>query len=1394
MKIYSQLLILSITLFIFTIIQVDAQKWHQIEEESITNKRSNLTREIIPAKYKTYSIDIKSLRSTLERSPSRFKNEGSTTIILDMPLADGTFKQFSITRSDVFHPELAARYPLIKSFTGTNIEDPTSILKLSISHRGINGMILSDSQPTVYIDRYAKEMDDTYIVYYKNDFSKHLQDGEGHCTVETPNDNFQGIADQAKYGDCQLRQYRLALACTGEYATFHGGNKPDVLAAFNASLTRLNGIYEREFTITMQLIANTDELIYLNSTTDPYTNDDGGTMLGENQANIDDVIGFNNYDIGHVYSTGGGGIASLRSPCTTRKARGVTGLGSPIGDPFWVDYVAHEMGHQFGGNHTQNNDCNRNQSTAMEPGSASTIMGYAGICEPNVQNNSDDYFHSISIQEVANFVVGGNGDCAEIIPIDNSAPELAPLFGNALVLPISTPFELIAVATDAENDAITYCWEQQDNETANMPPESTSTGGPAFRSYNPTTSPSRFFPRMSSILLGNNGNTWETLPSVSRTMNFNVTVRDNHALGGCTEDDNLSISFTNEAGPFSVTSQNASTTWNAGSAETISWDVANTDQSPVSCAEVNIFLSLDGGDNFDILIAENTENDGTHEVQVPFQFSDQCRLMIKCASSIFLDINDSDFSIIAPFSAIITPESILACKTETAVYTIDYTEFAEDIEVTFSIEGLPIGAIADFSTNPVTEDGMIDLTISGLENVIAGEYPMTVTFMSPELAFNQEITLIVSLQSAPNIEYLSPLDAETNVSAFPTLTWQDDPTINQYEVQLSENPSFDNILISQMTNKPSTSGLSLESQTIYYWRVRVVSDCFESDWNKVQSFQTAGLTCFNQTIIANIEIPATSGNITSSAIVTSTNFVDLVEMSIKIDHTWVGDLLATLESPSGTVDTLFDRPGVPQSNFGCGNDNIDIQLSDFATNTADDLENTCEPGNLAISGSFQPINPFSAFNGENMLGVWTLTITDSFDDDSGELVEWSLSTCSSALISSAIIINNNDHVLLNENEKVITTDLLLVENNDPENVLFVLRTPTQNGNLQKFNPTSGIFENMELGSIFTQNDVDQGNINFVVTNLDEISDSFMFDVVDDQGRYAANQIFNISYVFEGLSVAASITNTISCFEDNDGEITASGNGGIAPLMYSNDGENFTANPVFSNLVSGTYTITVRDNNGDETSTNPIIITEPPLLELTAGFNENQLTIEAFGGTGSYSYSIDGINYSDENVYTLSDGSQYNIGVKDENDCTIITGTFIHYFISAATFSTSNVSCNGLSDGSLTVVSVVGGLSPYTYTIDGIVNGTGIFEVLSAGTFELLISDSFGNEFVQSVTITEPDLLELFTTVNQDTVFVQGQGGVPPYLFSLNGAIFLIDSFLIGQVGEIYTVYIIDQNG
>ena len=621
-----------------------------------TVSKTKVFRNTVPQEFKLFTLNPVELNSLLATAPQRFTT--SSNAIIEFPTNNGEIQKFRVYEASVLDALLQAQYPNIRSYTAQGIDDPSAIARFSYSDSGLNVMISSANYGTIYIDPYTKDLNQ-YISYATNSLPEDSRSFE--CLVQ---DTLQDevVLSPLNADDGKLRTYRLALACTGEYAQYHLNNqgipssatdevkKAAVLTAMNTAMTRINGVFEKEVALTMVIIANNTEIIFLNAGSDPYTNNNGGAMLGQNQSTINSIIGTANYDIGHVFSTGGGGIASLGSVCGSSKAQGVTGLPQPIGDDFYINYVAHEMGHQFRANHTQNNSCNRNNATSMEPGSASTIMGYAGICSPNVQSDSDAYFHAISIQEMWGFISILGGSSCPVETDTGNAPPTADA-GPNYTIPRTTPFILKGIATDPDTeDVLSHNWEQMDQQIGTMPPQNTSAFGPMFRSENSLISPNRYMPKLSTVLNGQTQTTWEVVPSVSRTMKFRYTVRDNVAGGSSSASDDTVITVDGDSGPFVVTSQNASTTWSPQSNETITWDVAGTDVAPVDSPNVDILFSTNGGQTYDVVIAEDIPNNGSAEISAPNLNTTSGRFMIISSNNIFYDIN----------GGVITIEGVLA--------------------------------------------------------------------------------------------------------------------------------------------------------------------------------------------------------------------------------------------------------------------------------------------------------------------------------------------------------------------------------------------------------------------------------------------------------------------------------------------------------------------------------------------------------------------------------------------------------------------------------------------------------------------------------------------------------------------------------------------------------------
>ena len=735
-------------------------------------------RFIIPEKYRTSEMNLQAMKNFLWSLPAE-QNVFSRNMspVLELPMPDGKMAKFHVWESFVMEPGLASRFSEMKTFAGQGIDDPYATVRLDFNpYFGFHAQILSPNG-RVFIDPYARFDVNNYISYYTRDYLK-----TDNFICETPDKpNSPEIITAGPCRGTQLYTYRLALACTGEYAVAVAGPAPTVPAVAAAMLTSVNrvvGVYESEVAVRMVLVANNNLLIYLDGTTDPYTNSNGGTMLGQNQVNIDAVIGSANYDIGHVFSTGGGGVAFLSCVCGPNKARGVTGSGSPVGDAFDIDYVAHEMGHQFGGNHTFNSSTsscgggNRNGSTAYEVGSGTTIQAYAGICAAdNTQPNSDPFFHTVSFDEISNFLESG-GACKVATATGNILPVITAMNNNGISIPLNTPFTLSASATDANGDAITYCWEEWD-----LGPSTVWNGGnantssPLFKSRIPKTSGSRTFPDLAVILAGYPANPpatmgglkGETLPTLGRTMKFRLTVRDNRAGGGgvVTGGEGCQTGFTGTfqintidgTGPFVVTAPNGGEIFTGGTTQTITWNVAGTSAAPINVTDVKISLSTDGGLTYPTVLMANTPNDGSEAITIPCSPAATAKIKIEAVGNIFFDISNADFTIQSGFAFSSPAPAISTCPVPPSMAIVlgnTACSFANPINL--SASGNPPGTTVSFSANPVAAGSNVTVTLNGTNTLAPGTYVITVTGSSSGAPTQtRNLTYIISAAASATI-------------------------------------------------------------------------------------------------------------------------------------------------------------------------------------------------------------------------------------------------------------------------------------------------------------------------------------------------------------------------------------------------------------------------------------------------------------------------------------------------------------------------------------------------------------------------------------------------------------------------------------------------------------------
>jgi len=845
-----------LVLFIFFFSFVSAaqtQKWSLIKNnETAISREKLMVRKEMPTTYQLYNLKESAFRNKI----GTVKQTKNKTI--QIPTSQG-LKTFYIEEASNFSKELAAKYVNIKTYSGKQVDNNAIKMKFSKGLDGYHFAVYEPGKPSFYIDSYTND-NKKLIAYSKKNLQKKASDFT--CEVlELGAVKTASSFENKITNDGLLRTFRLAVATTGEYSQFQlnrlgistsaatAVKKEAVLSAINTTISRIGAVFENDLGVKFELVANNEAIIFLDAENDGLSNNDPSSLINESQAKIDGSIGNTNYDVGHTFSTGAGGLAGRGVVCrTNQKARGVTGIGAPFGDEFDIDFVAHEFGHQFGANHTFNGttgscSSNRNNSTAVEPGSGTTIMGYAGICSgQNVLNDSHDNFHSVSIAEMT-AIIRSSGSCATTSNANNTAPTADA--GLDYSIPKSTPFILKGVATDVdEANGLTYNWEQINAEVGfSVPPDSTNGGGAMFRSLPSSTVSSRFMPTLSTVISGNTSSTWEVLPSVERVLDFSLTVRDNHSGAGSTARDDVRISV-EDAVAFTVTSQNTATIWNAGSTQNITWSKGTSDVAPINCKNITIKLSIDGGLTFPITLNPNTANDGSEDIIVPNNVTTQARIMVEAADNIFYNVNEVNFEIESTSPSFVLKNNsgdLSACNSGNQ--TVDYTlnldfinGFSED--VTFVASGQPTGSVVAFSPTTLNSDGDVVMSVSNLDGVTEQEYTINIQGNSASIKQDIAVLLRITASSLGVVTLSSPENGATSASLTETLRWQAAVNASSYVVQVASDADFTSVVSSGIPTINSYEATNLERDATYYWRVKANNSCNEGVFSSAFSFTT----------------------------------------------------------------------------------------------------------------------------------------------------------------------------------------------------------------------------------------------------------------------------------------------------------------------------------------------------------------------------------------------------------------------------------------------------------------------------------------------------------------------------------------------------------------------------
>jgi subtilisin-like proprotein convertase family protein len=1119
-------------LFTFLGTSLSQKSWEFVD---LTSELRSLPEAIddIPEEYTALRFDIAAIKNTLHNAPMEFSEAArKSPTSLQLPLPNGKEASFELYESPVMSSVLGEKFPDIKTYAGKAINSEYGKIRMSVSSLGITAVIHSKNGP-VYIHRAHTTKSDKHILFH----SKDLILGGLNCGVDKsmiPMDIDPDVVIENQLrgaGDpVNLHIYKLAVTCTGEFANFWASpaTVEATMDGIVSMVNLMNSVFETESAMRYELVDNNDELVFLNSNTDPFNNASGSEMLGIATGVINSIIGSFSYDSGVVMGNrcqDVGGVAFLGQLCRQNKGAVIT-CNRPNNFIGYVSTTLHELGHHLNSGHTWNScppsQGNRAGNQAYEPGSGSTIMSYSGLCGGDNLGADDMYYHLSSLLRIEGITRGSGSACAQRIPTDNHKPDVNIPIEDGFVIPIRTPFELTGEATDMDGDTMMYSWEQYDlGPIVNLGQQEGNS--PLFRSFPPNEDKTRIFPSLDNVLFATSDPT-ELLPQVSRNMTFRFTARDYNHEAGSFNWDEVAFTATEEAGPFSVTFPHLPEKFSGQENIEVRWNVANTDDPfGVDCQEVDIFLSLDGGFTFPILLSERTTNDGSEVVQLPETMTSLARVKIKASDNIFFDISNFNFTIessIPGYSIALADPFRLACAPEDLIWNISTSSFLGfDNPIDFTLTGdLPPGAEASFSTNPVIPGESVQLIIS-MEDV-TNEASYDIQLFASALDGNdfvRDLGFEVVQNDFSDLELISPANGASDLGLVQDFAWNESEDALSYNFELATSPSFEPgsivILEEGLTADELNTSVLLDENTVYYWRILPINECGPGAPTKVSAFSTLLLECNKYSNTNPVNISASSSNVVVNMplIVTSGGTIGDVNVDrVKGLHGYISNLHVFLESPAGTRVKLWGNNCVNLSNFNLG---------------FDDEAPTDIPCPLTSMSIHKPVEELSAFIGEDGFGTWNLRVEDRVAGDGGQVQEISIKICGAAQALNPILENNITLELDKGGSSEIGDDLLLATDTDnsADELIYTLVEDVLNGTVLLDGTP------IQPGDQFSQADISAGKLSYEHDGSDTTDDTFTFTVIDNTGGWIGVTNFNIEINLSTSTIDPELAAAIQIF-------------------------------------------------------------------------------------------------------------------------------------------------------------------------------------------------------------------------------------------------------------------------